>query len=40
MGVPFIKVSVIYFVVGVLMGMYMGITDQFSLFPHTLISIC
>ena len=29
MGVKFIKVAVIYFIIGVCMGMYMGITDQF-----------
>ncbi len=29
MGVKFIKVAVIYFIIGVSMGMYMGITDHF-----------
>lgn len=30
MGVRFIKVSVIYFVIGVIFGMYMGISEQFQ----------
>ncbi|MBO8164243.1 MAG: cytochrome-c oxidase [Brevibacillus sp.] len=29
-GVPFIKASVVYFIIGVSMGMYMGITNHFS----------
>lgn len=29
MGVKFIKVSVVYFVIGVFLGMYMGIADMF-----------
>ncbi len=30
MGVPFIKVSVIYFFIGVSLGFYMGVTDSFQ----------
>lgn len=30
MGVSFIKVSVCYFVAGVLLGLFMGISDQFQ----------
>jgi cbb3-type cytochrome oxidase subunit 1 len=31
MGVRFLKVAVVYFVIGVLFGMYMGIAQQFQM---------
>jgi cbb3-type cytochrome oxidase subunit 1 len=33
MGVKFIKISVCYFVIGVCIGMYMSMTEQFTLTP-------
>ncbi|WP_223593003.1 cytochrome-c oxidase [Neobacillus bataviensis] len=33
MGIRFIKISVVYFVIGVCMGMYMSMTEKFDLTP-------
>ncbi|NHM31574.1 cytochrome-c oxidase [Neobacillus terrae] len=33
MGVKFIKISVVYFVIGVCLGMYMSMTEHFNLTP-------
>src|SRR3954452_8996751 len=33
MGIKFLKISVVYFVIGVLIGMYMSMTDKFDLTP-------
>jgi cbb3-type cytochrome oxidase subunit 1 len=33
MGIRFIKIAVLYFAVGISMGLYMGITGQFTLAP-------
>lgn len=33
MGIKFIKISAVYFVIGVCIGMYMSMTEQFSFTP-------
>ncbi|MCM3567945.1 cytochrome-c oxidase [Neobacillus mesonae] len=33
MGIKFIKISVVYFVIGVCLGMYMSMTEAFTLKP-------
>jgi cbb3-type cytochrome oxidase subunit 1 len=33
MGIKFIKISVVYFVIGVLLGMYMSMTQKFDFTP-------
>lgn len=33
MGIKFLKISVVYFVIGVLIGMYMSMTEKFTFTP-------